>query len=54
MREDMQNISLRLISAQKHNSQIVTGFLMLGDAYCVELKMRSGVIPRDSIVSHIS
>lgn len=38
MREDMQNISLRLISDQKHNSQIVTGFLMLGDAYCVELK----------------
>lgn len=38
MKAGVQNISLRLISDQKHNSQIVTGFLMLGDDYCVELK----------------
>lgn len=38
MREDKQKITLRLISDQKHNSQIVTGFLMLGDSYCVELQ----------------
>lgn len=33
-----KRIRLRLILDQEHNSQIVTGFLMLGDGHHVEIQ----------------
>ena len=37
MKTGLRKIKLRLISDQKHNSQIVTGFLMLNDKYDIEI-----------------